>query len=93
MRCRFSANAVSKLRKAGAGLTAVPAPDQFKPLSAVQNTILAYEAAREFSSEWLHHRAQLSPQISELIEEGDGITPEQFEDAVTARRTRGRNDR
>ncbi|MEM8743497.1 MAG: amidase [Pseudomonadota bacterium] len=79
-------NAVSNLREAGAGLSSSAAPDQFKRLSAVQNTILAYEAAREFSSEWLHHRTELSPQISELIEEGDGIAPDQFESAVEARR-------
>ncbi|MDA7945903.1 MAG: amidase [Hyphomicrobiaceae bacterium] len=77
---------VSLLRSAGADVSDTDAPGRFKPLSTVQNTILAFEAAREFSSEWLHHRARLSPEISELIEEGNAITPEQFEDAVTARR-------
>ncbi len=79
-------SAVSLLRSAGAGVSDSDAPDPFKPLSTVQNTVLAFEAAREFSSEWLHHRARLSSQISELIEEGLAIEPDRYERAVSARR-------
>jgi len=84
--------AVSSVEKAahmlldeGATLEDHATPEIFDDLSNAQNTVLAFEAAREFSSEWLYHRQQLSPQIAGLIEEGLALTPEQYEDAVKAR--------
>lgn len=77
--------AVSGVRSAGANVLDDAAPEPFKPLSSAQNTMLAFEAAREFSSEWLHHRKRLSPQISDLIEEGLAIGPDQYEHAVGER--------
>lgn len=69
----------------GASITNVEIGGIFTSLSDVQNTVLAFEAAREFSSEWNNHRDQLSPQITELIEEGLAITPDKYETALNDR--------
>lgn len=77
--------AAETLEAAGATLSAGAVPGSFSQLADVQNTVLAFEAARDFSSEWRNHRALLSPQISELIEEGLALSPARYESAQACR--------
>jgi len=77
--------AANRLQAEGAKLSDSAAPDMFAPLSGAQNTVLAYEAAREYASEWHHHRDRLSSQIITLIEEGLSIPPDAYEKALAQR--------
>jgi Asp-tRNA(Asn)/Glu-tRNA(Gln) amidotransferase A subunit family amidase len=77
--------AASALEKEGASVADCDAAEGFAHLSTVQNTILCFEAAREFSYEWRCHRDQLSEQISGLIEDGLAIAPGDYETAAEVR--------
>ena len=77
--------AAEKVKRAGASLISGAAPASFFQLAEVQNVVLAFEVARDFSSEWRHHRSALSPQICELIEEGLALSPTAYESAQSSR--------
>lgn len=77
--------AASALEKEGVSIEDCDAAEGFAHLSTVQNIILCFEAAREFSSEWRYYREQLSEQISGLIEDGLSIAPGDYETAVEVR--------
>lgn len=79
--------AASVCEAGGARVDESPPPSAFADLSRHQNTVLAFEAARDLASEWHHHGSQLSPQISELIEEGLAIGPEDYDAARGARQS------
>ncbi len=78
-------DAARMLEAAGATLSTGSAPAAFATLADDQNQVLAFEAARDFSSEWRHHRALVSPQLSELIEEGLLLSPADYETAQAHR--------
>jgi len=73
------------LEAGGATLITGDVPDGFAPLSTIQNTVLAFEAARDFSSEWLDHRSLISPELTGLIEQGLAIPATDYEAALAVR--------
>jgi len=77
--------AAHQLEACGAALSDEAAPELFRTLSMTQNTVLAYEAARDLASEWHHQRAQLSEQIAELIADGLSISTTTYDEALAHR--------
>ncbi len=69
--------AVAELRDAGALVRDVPLPPAFNEAWTVVGGIMDHEAARGFASVESRHRVQLSPALTELLDRGKKITPEQ----------------
>jgi Asp-tRNA(Asn)/Glu-tRNA(Gln) amidotransferase A subunit family amidase len=69
--------AVANLKDAGALVRDVPLPPAFNDAWAVVQGIMDYDAARGFASLESRHRVQLSPALTELLDRGKRIMPEQ----------------
>jgi amidase len=71
------AEAVATLKDAGALARDVPLPRAFDDAWNVVQGIMDYDAARGFASLESRHRLQLSAALTELLDRGKRITPEQ----------------
>jgi Asp-tRNA(Asn)/Glu-tRNA(Gln) amidotransferase A subunit family amidase len=69
--------AVANLKDAGAMVREVPLPQAFNAAWSVVQAIMDYDAARSFASLESRHRLQLSRALTELLDRGKRITPEQ----------------
>lgn len=76
----------ARLAAAGSIVSEIAVPNGFEILSEARRTINDYERARAMSWEWQNHRQQISPQLSQVIENGLNIA---FEDYVEAKRQVG----
>lgn len=63
--------AAERLAEAGATVIEAEPPWSFDALTEAQTTVMAVEAARDLAAEWLGHREALSPQLCELLSEGE----------------------
>ncbi len=68
---------VANLKDAGALVREVPLPPAFNEAWNVVGAIMDYDAARGFASLESRHRLQMSPPLTELLDRGKRITPEQ----------------
>jgi len=71
------AEALANFKDAGALVREVPLPPAFNEAWNVVGGIMDYDAARGFASLESRHRLQLSPALTELLDRGKRITPEQ----------------
>ncbi len=69
--------AVATLKDAGALAREVPLPPAFNEAWTVVQAIMDYDAARGFASLESRHRLQMSPALTELLDRGKRLTPEQ----------------
>ena len=69
--------AVANLKDAGALVRDVPLPPAFNEAWSVVGAIMDYDAARGFASLESRHRLQMSAPLTELLDRGKRITPEQ----------------
>ena len=81
------ADAVARLRAAGADVSEVELPDTFRSAHAVQRTIMYAEGARTLGALQAEHRAALSGPLNRLIDEGRAIDDAALAAALAARRT------
>lgn len=82
-------HAMSSLSQAGAAIAEVNLPGLFSKLAQAQADIMAFEAARSFTHERLHHAHMLSSAFAAILQTGLGISAEQHEDnLVMARNAR-----
>jgi amidase len=71
------AGAVASLKAAGATVRDVALPRAFDDLWQVAQAIMDYDASRSFSLLESRHRLQFSPVLTELLDRGKRISPEQ----------------
>ena len=69
--------AVANLKDAGALVRDVPLPPAFNEAWNVVGAIMDYDAARGFASLESRHRLQMSRPLTELLDRGKAIAPEQ----------------
>ena len=69
--------AVAQLKDAGALVREVPLPKAFDEAWTVVQAIMDYDASRGFALVESRHRLQLSPPLTELLDRGKRIAPEQ----------------
>jgi amidase len=72
---------VTRLGRAGAKVSEVALPPFFDGAADAQHIIMTFENAICLRHEYEHHRAQLTPKLRELIEEGRSRTPSQVQNA------------
>lgn len=72
---------VGRLRAAGASVEELEFPGDFTALVQAHKTIMAFEAARNYSFEYLFHRDALSEPLRMLLEAGNSITFDAYEGA------------
>ena len=80
---RVLGEACARLRAASVTVEPIDLPpDLFAQLGPANKTIMAYEAARALATEFTSHRAQLSPALCRLIEQGQATTENQYRAAL-----------
>jgi Asp-tRNA(Asn)/Glu-tRNA(Gln) amidotransferase A subunit family amidase len=72
-------------RLGGRSIAKRKVPKSFAELAATHSKIVSYEAARELQHEQRAHPERLSPILRGLLEDGAGIAPSQYMDAVAER--------
>lgn len=76
-------DSANRLADNGAVVTEPEMPGQFQYLAEIQNTIMAFEIARGFTSEYINHRDNLSQTFCEIIEIGLSTSYEDYVSAIT----------
>jgi Asp-tRNA(Asn)/Glu-tRNA(Gln) amidotransferase A subunit family amidase len=71
-------SAAQALAAAGALVADVELPVHFDQLATHHKTLMAYEAAHSLAFEYDSHKAALSPQLRQLIEDGMAVRREQY---------------
>jgi amidase len=71
-----------RLARAGAAVSDAVLPAWFAELPSAQATVMAFEAARSFAPELREHGARLSPTLRALLDEGAGLSPKEYLDAL-----------
>ena len=64
------------------GLEELELPPEFGALADAQETVMAYDVARNLESEYKHHRERLSTAMREYIERGQGVRRKEAEDGA-----------
>jgi len=77
--------AVNRLRESGANVREVNLPKLFDDAWDNVMTIMSREAVRSFASIESRHRIRLSPHLTELLDRGHAVTPEQYNRARARR--------
>jgi len=77
--------AVATLKDAGAPVREVPLPRAFEDAWDVVMTIMATDAVKSFALVESRHRVRLSPALTELLDRGHRVTPEQYAKARSKR--------
>ena len=67
---------------AGAIVTDVAMPAGFDSLMTDHRIVMAYEAVRALAWEWNTHRDRLSASLTEILEHGESIDPDEYDDVV-----------
>ena len=62
--------AAALFNDAGAAVAEAVLPSSFADLCGAQARVLAFESARTFFYEWMHHRQRISAKLAETIEQG-----------------------
>jgi Asp-tRNA(Asn)/Glu-tRNA(Gln) amidotransferase A subunit family amidase len=75
-------DSASRLADNGAVVTEPEMPDGFQNLAEIQNTIMAFEIARGFTSEYANHREKLSETFREIVETGLSTSYEDYVSAI-----------
>ena len=75
-------DSASRLADNGAVVTEPEMPDGFQNLAEIQNTIMAFEIARGFTSEYANHREKLSETFCEIVETGLSTSYEDYVSAI-----------
>jgi len=75
-------SAAERLGRAGAHVATIALPEAFSGLAEAQRIIQTFEAARAFAYEYRAHRELLSNKLVAIIEEGNGIAPHRYRDAL-----------
>jgi len=70
--------AMRTLAAAGAAVEEITLPPEFSDLVELHKELMAFEAARSYAYEWDAHRAQLSPQLAQLVESGLAIPLDRY---------------
>ncbi len=83
---RTTAEAVERLRAAGARLELVATPDTFRQVAAMHRRIMAVEALAYHRREFMTHREAYGPMIAALLEEGLAISPADYAEALAWQR-------
>jgi amidase len=78
--------AQSALERAGARVTALSLPAGFTGLSETHKLVMAYEARRMLDNEYGAHRDLMSPQLAELLGNGETVSTAEYETAIAATR-------
>jgi Asp-tRNA(Asn)/Glu-tRNA(Gln) amidotransferase A subunit family amidase len=74
---RVEAGAALEAAAAGLGAEEVELPGEFAGLAAAQETVMAFDVARNLDFEWREHRDELSGAMRDYIERGRGVTVEE----------------
>ena len=64
------------------GLDELELPPEFGALAQAQETVMAYDVARNLESEYKHHRERLSTAMREYIERGQAVRRKEAEDGA-----------
>ena len=64
------------------GLDELELPPEFGALAHAQETVMAYDVARNLESEYKHHRERLSTAMREYIERGQAVRRKEAEDGA-----------
>ncbi len=74
------------LAGAGATVLEVTPAEVFAKAAAAQNRLMAFDACRSFLPEYQNHGEQLSPQLSQLIEQGLALGHDDYLETAAIRR-------
>jgi Asp-tRNA(Asn)/Glu-tRNA(Gln) amidotransferase A subunit family amidase len=74
--------AAGLLAEAGAEVRDLDLPAGFETLNEAQRVVMAWESKTQFLPEYLDHYDRLHPEFRRKVENGDGITPEQYLAAI-----------
>ena len=74
-------DAGKRLRAAGASVGELTLPPPFAGLAEAQTAIMTFEVAKSLSHENLVHRAELSPDMTRMIDAGLAVSPQQYDAA------------
>ncbi len=75
-------NAKRAAADAGATVTDTAMPVGFDSLMNDHRIVMAYEAVRALAWEWNTHRDVLSASLTEILEHGESIDPDEYDDVV-----------
>ena len=76
------AGAVLEAAAGRLGLDELELPPEFGALAQAQETVMAYDVARNLESEYKHHRERLSVAMREYIERGQAVRRKEAEDGA-----------
>ena len=77
--------ALQMLAATGAETGEIAHPPIFAELTDAQITVMGYEAARTRTAEYENHRDSISPQFAALIESGQNVTEQDYQNALATR--------
>jgi amidase len=70
------------LERAGAWIAEIVVPLEHQMLSAAQETVMGFELVRALAYERLHHSAQLSPRLAQLLDQGMTVGADAYDAAL-----------
>lgn len=72
------AHAEATLQQAGVVVEAVELPPDFAAMTLFRQHINDYERVHGLAHEWAHHRAQISPELSESLRRGEALAESDY---------------
>ncbi len=75
-------HARAALERAGAWVGEVAVPPEHRGLTAAQDAVMGFEAARGLAHERLQHSAELSPRLAQLLDAGMSVGADAYEAAL-----------
>jgi Asp-tRNA(Asn)/Glu-tRNA(Gln) amidotransferase A subunit family amidase len=83
----------ASLERAGAWVAEVAVPPEHRGLNAAQDAVMGFELACSLAYERLHHSAELSPRLAQMLDAGMAVGAEAYEAALAeTAAVRGRLD-
>lgn len=83
---QLTRDAAKTLSLAGAHISTVALPKSFSQVHSAHRKMLAYRAARYHRDQFAMHPAQYGPHVTAVVNEGTGISNEEYQAALALRR-------